>query len=44
MCVCQILFVFQSPLEPNTPQEMCDHIAKHGDGVKDIGTNLVHEL
>jgi 4-hydroxyphenylpyruvate dioxygenase len=30
-----IIFVFQSPLNPNN-KEMSDHLAMHGDGVKDI--------
>lgn len=31
----KIFFVFQSPLEPDNV-EMNAHIAKHGDGVRDI--------
>ncbi|KAJ3364504.1 hypothetical protein GGF32_001604 [Allomyces javanicus] len=32
----KITLVFQSPLNPNSPKAMCDHLAQHGDGVKDI--------
>ncbi|ELU14199.1 hypothetical protein CAPTEDRAFT_191669 [Capitella teleta] len=31
-----IIFVFASPLEPNKPKEMMDHLTLHGDGVKDV--------
>jgi len=39
----RIVFVFSSPLEPNKPAEMCDFLAMHGDGVKDIAF-LVEDL
>ncbi|XP_064619211.1 4-hydroxyphenylpyruvate dioxygenase-like [Lineus longissimus] len=32
----EIVFVFQSPLEPNQPEDMNKHLAMHGDGVKDV--------
>ncbi|KAJ3374795.1 hypothetical protein GGF31_006693 [Allomyces arbusculus] len=32
----KITLVFQTPLNPNSPKAMCDHLAQHGDGVKDI--------
>ncbi|GAB1602610.1 4-hydroxyphenylpyruvate dioxygenase-like [Argonauta hians] len=32
----KIVFLLQSMLEPNTPKAMGSHLAKHGDGVKDI--------
>lgn len=31
-----IRFVFASQLNPNTPKDFCEHLTKHGDGVKDI--------
>ncbi|XP_013413991.1 4-hydroxyphenylpyruvate dioxygenase [Lingula anatina] len=32
----KIVFVLQSPLNPYSPEDMCEHLVKHGDGVKDI--------
>lgn len=32
----KIVFVFQSMLEPNKPEEMGHHLTRHGDGVKDV--------
>ncbi|XP_071094145.1 4-hydroxyphenylpyruvate dioxygenase-like [Haliotis cracherodii] len=32
----KIIFVFQSMLEPNKPEEFGAHLVKHGDGVKDV--------
>merc|ERR1711934_950445 len=32
----KIVFVFQSMLEPNKPEDMAAHLTKHGDGVKDV--------
>ncbi|XP_067931512.1 4-hydroxyphenylpyruvate dioxygenase-like [Watersipora subatra] len=32
----KILFRFMSGYNPNHPKDMCEHLTKHGDGVKDI--------
>ncbi|CAH1800461.1 unnamed protein product, partial [Owenia fusiformis] len=32
----KIIYIFKSQLEPNKPKAMCDHLTKHGDGVKDV--------
>uniref|UniRef100_A0A1I8IJD7 4-hydroxyphenylpyruvate dioxygenase n=1 Tax=Macrostomum lignano TaxID=282301 RepID=A0A1I8IJD7_9PLAT len=32
----RVIFVFESMLEPFKPEEMGQHLIKHGDGVKDI--------
>jgi 4-hydroxyphenylpyruvate dioxygenase len=36
----KIIYVFQSQLEPNEPKEFCDHLSKHGDGVKDVAFSV----
>lgn len=36
----KIVFVFQSMLNPEEPEEFCDHLIKHGDGVKDIAMEV----
>jgi len=35
-----IIFIFETQLEPYKPKEMCDHQAAHGDGVKDVAFNV----
>ena len=35
-CCFQIIFVFQSALNPDGPEDMGKHLVKHGDGVKDV--------
>ena len=33
----KIFFEFQSMMNPYNPEDMGDHLVKHGDGVKDVG-------
>jgi 4-hydroxyphenylpyruvate dioxygenase len=35
-----IVFVFCSQLNPNEPKEFCEHLVKHGDGVKDVAFSV----
>ncbi|KAI0240450.1 4-hydroxyphenylpyruvate dioxygenase [Lamellibrachia satsuma] len=35
-----IFFVFQSPLEPDKPQDMHEQLGRHGDGVKDVAFSV----
>lgn len=36
----KILYVFASQLVPNEPKEFCEHLSRHGDGVKDVAFSV----
>jgi len=35
-----IKFIFKSQLNPNEPKDFCEHLTKHGDGVKDVAFSV----